>query len=71
MRYKIGQRWRVVAEGRPTFDFVIIGKGARKDSKKCQIDLVDDVPNPGKWGHGMIQDYTHKHLQTHAKLIEE
>jgi hypothetical protein len=81
MRYAIGQRWRCERDSRPTFDFVIVGPGEKPGSKRCRLDVDPnwfrrqgyvEVSIPGlmaRAGHGQEQDYSHKHLKKHAKLV--
>jgi hypothetical protein len=72
--FSIGRRWRCTRDRSkpitsPDFDFVIIGPGRTKTSKRCRIESHD--PSHHRSHHGAEADYSHKHLKKHAKLVEE
>lgn len=67
-KYAIGERWycdRSVGSNpynRPSFHFVIVGKGSKPGYKLCRIksDWPTDRSN------GCEQEYSHKHLNKYA-----
>jgi hypothetical protein len=73
--FAVGRRWRCVRRpgdgGRcPSFDFVIIGPPTetKGNYKSCRLECRCE----DKRGHfhGLVQDYSHKHLKKYAVLVE-
>lgn len=76
--FAIGQRWycdRSMSSNpyrRPPFWFVIIGPGHTRDRKRCRLE-VDHTNEQVRRnnGHGLEQDYTHKHLKKYGRLASQ
>ena len=70
--YSVGRRWRCQRSHSVSFDFVIVGPGAKGDSKRCRLELL---PGQESWLTKnstdltqLEQDYTHSHLRRVAVL---
>lgn len=75
--FAIGKRWRCDRSKKSAFDFVIVGPGSKPDTKRCRIEVLDpkvrsgtssDV-DLGRGGHGMVQEYSHRHIKRCAVLV--
>lgn len=75
---ELGKRDRV-------FDFVILGKpnfSSPSTHKLCRIEVIDHGSHYGSThldqgrcctvcSHGLVQDYSHKHLKKYGVLVDE
>lgn len=76
--FAIGKRWRCDRSRKSAFDFVIVGPGAKPDTKRCRIEVLDPVVKSGmspdvdlgRGSHGMVQEYSHRHIKRCARLVE-
>ncbi len=77
--FAVGKRWRCDRSRKSAFDFVIVGPGSKPDTKRCRIEVLDPVVKSGmspdvdlgRGGHGMVQEYTHRHIKRCAKLVPQ
>lgn len=69
--FAIGRRWRCTRRNRHSFDFVIVAAGSKPDTKRCRVEVLDEKrrDRPGS-GHGIEQEYSHRHIKRCAKLVE-
>jgi len=68
--YSVGRRWRCQRIHSVSFDFVIVGPGAKGDSKRCRLEPLpgQDLTKNSTDLTQLEQDYSHSHLRRVAIL---